>query len=76
MMRLHLFMCCVLLKSLKTSSKKSNVQVQESSPESEIDPELLARVQIEELLKSDPDKVGAILSSWARDDRPVTGARS
>jgi flagellar M-ring protein FliF len=66
----------LLLKSLKTSSKKSNVQVQESSPESEIDPELLARVQIEELLKSDPDKVGAILSSWARDDRPVTGARS
>jgi len=66
----------LLLKSLKSSSKKSDVNIQKSDPENEIDPELLARIQIEELLKSDPDKVGAILSSWARDERPVTGARS
>jgi len=66
----------LLLKSLKTSSKKSDIELQETTLEGEIDPELLARVQIEELLKSDPDKVGAILSSWAQDDRPVTGARS
>lgn len=66
----------LLLKSLKSATKKPDVQIQPATPESQIDPELLARVQIEELLKSDPDKVGAILSSWARDDSQTTGARS
>ena len=33
----------------------------------EIDPELLAIRQVEQLLESDPERVGRILSSWARE---------
>lgn len=33
----------------------------------EIDPELLAIHQVEQLLESDPERVGRILSSWARE---------
>ena len=32
--------------------------------------------QVEELLQSDPERVGEILSSWARGDRRPTGSRS
>jgi len=37
----------------------------------EPDPALVARMQIEELVKSDPRRVGAILSSWANDGGKV-----
>jgi flagellar biosynthesis/type III secretory pathway M-ring protein FliF/YscJ len=36
-------------------------------PDEEIDPELLAIRQVEQLLESDPERVGRILSSWARE---------
>jgi hypothetical protein len=39
-----------------------------------VDPELLARVQVDELLKSDPAKVGEILARWAREE-PVASGR-
>ena len=67
----------LLLRSLK-SSKRSTLQPASPEPASteEIDPELLARAQVEELLQSDPERVGEILSSWARGDRQTTGART
>jgi flagellar M-ring protein FliF len=34
----------------------------------DVDPELMARVQIEELVKSDPRRVGEILSRWAGEE--------
>lgn len=40
----------------------------------EIDPELLARAQVEELLRADPDRVGEILSEWAREEQKTSGA--
>ena len=79
-----------LMKSLKTAKKASDAAsapplVTRVAPdgtitevpadqEPEIDPELLARVQVEKLLESDPDKVGEILSSWARGEDAETGA--
>jgi hypothetical protein len=39
--------------------------------EGEIDPEALARVQIEELVRSDPRRVGEILSRWVEDKTPA-----
>ena len=79
-----------LAKSLKSAAKGSGeaaapAMVRRVGPdgtvtevpatqESEIDPELLARLQIEQLLDSDPEKVGQILSSWARGEDVETGA--
>jgi flagellar biosynthesis/type III secretory pathway M-ring protein FliF/YscJ len=39
--------------------------------DAEIDPELLARAQIEELVRSDPRRVGEILSRWVDDRSPA-----
>ena len=39
-----------------------------------IDPELLARGQVEELVKSDPERVGEILARWASEERATVGA--
>ena len=66
----------LLFKSLRSSSKAADEDSAVAKPEDGIDPELLARAHVEELLKSDPEKIGSILSSWARDERPLTGARS
>jgi hypothetical protein len=33
--------------------------------------EMLARTQIEELLKKDPERVSSILSRWATEEEPV-----
>lgn len=69
----------LLLKTLK-GSKKAKVAVgagggaASGDGESEIDAERLARAQIDELLKSDPAKVGEILSRWAREE-PVGASR-
>ena len=38
-----------------------------AAPAVEVDPELLAQAQVQELLTSDPKRVGEILSQWARD---------
>ena len=43
-------------------------------PDEEIDPVLLARTQIEEIVRTDPRRVGEILSRWANDESRV-GAR-
>ncbi len=55
----------LLLRSLKGVRGEAATPTSPPS-EPEIDPELLARAQVEELLKSDPKRVGAILSSWVR----------
>jgi len=39
-----------------------------------IDPELLARAQVEELVRSDPEKVGEILARWAVEETEKVGA--
>lgn len=72
----------LLLKSLK-SSRQAPAQVTggrgrtvvtadgtqvEVDAEEQVDPELLAKAQIEELLTSDPEKVGTILAKWAREE--------
>jgi len=40
-------------------------------PDEEIDPVLLARTQIEEIVRTDPRRVGEILSRWASDESKV-----
>lgn len=72
-----------LLKSLK-SSKADPKATGSTGPggvaaaaagggKDDVNPELLARAQIEELLQSDPERVGSILASWAREDTAVAG---
>ena len=73
---LALVFVVLLLKSLKSSGKAAlRVHAPTDRVEDELDPELLARARVEELLKSDPDRVGDILSSWARDEQ-LTGTGS
>lgn len=59
----------LLLKTLKGAKKTTAAPVAPEEPE--VDPEELAKAQIEELLTADPEKVGQILSSWALEDRPL-----
>ena len=61
----------LLWKTLKGSKKAQASAAQTSTGASSVDAELLARAQVDELLKSDPAKVGEILSRWAREE-PVT----
>jgi len=59
----------VLLRSLR-GSKRALEQVirgDESGSLEDQDPELVARVTVEELVQSDPDQVSAILSRWVQD---------
>ncbi len=65
----------LLLKSLKSAARKGDAARPEAAAEAEIDPELLARARVDELLRSDPEQVGTILSAWARGE-PTAGARS
>ncbi|MSR63036.1 MAG: hypothetical protein EXS08_11390 [Planctomycetes bacterium] len=60
----------LLLKTLGGSKKKGAEQqtAAAAAQNDTVDPELLARAQIDELLKSDPAKVGEILSRWAREE--------
>ena len=55
----------------KAKAEAEAAEAAEEEPEVEIDPEVLARRQVEELLESDPEKVGEILSSWAREETSV-----
>ncbi|MAE28303.1 MAG: hypothetical protein CMJ87_04860 [Planctomycetes bacterium] len=60
----------VLLRSLKSSSKKSVVPVG-SAPideQEDLDRELLARAQVEDLLRTDPQRVSDVLSRWAAEE--------
>jgi len=66
----------LLLKSLKGASsvRRAAVRAAASADAGDtVDPELLARAQVEKLLQSEPGRVGEILSSWARGE---VGARS
>ncbi len=67
----------LLLKSLRSSGKVKarTAAASAGTDEERIDPELLARRQVEELLRADPEKVGQILASWARDERATAGTR-
>ncbi len=59
----------VLFRSLR-GSKKALEQVirrDEGTSLEDQDPELVARVTVEELVQSDPDQVSAILSRWVQD---------
>lgn len=60
----------LLVKTLKGSKKEKRTVAAGNTATSgeEIDAELLARAQVDELLKSDPAKVGEILSRWAREE--------
>jgi flagellar biosynthesis/type III secretory pathway M-ring protein FliF/YscJ len=40
----------------------------------EPDPELIARMRVEELVRSDPRRVGEILSRWATENTKAAGA--
>jgi flagellar M-ring protein FliF len=69
----------LLLKTLKGSKKvpasaAAGAGTAGGPGEPAVDAELLARAQVDELLKSDPGKVGEILARWAREE-PVAGAR-
>lgn len=63
----------VLLKTLKSS--KVDPTVAEDGPEEEIDPELLAQAQVQELLTESPERVGEILSAWAREEQKAGAAK-
>jgi len=71
----------VLLKSLKRSKPSTTdaatVNANSSAAaeaEPEVDLELLAKKQIEELVQSDPARVGALLASWATETEVAQGA--
>lgn len=60
----------VLLRSLKKSQAPlhSDASATGAGSDEEIDADRLARAHIEQLLKSDPEKVAALLSRWALGD--------
>jgi flagellar biosynthesis/type III secretory pathway M-ring protein FliF/YscJ len=65
----------LLLKTLKGSKgARGSATAAASARPDGVDPELLARVQVDELLKSDPARVGEILARWAREE-PVASGR-
>jgi hypothetical protein len=43
--------------------------------QSAIDPEALARAQIDELIRTDPRRVGEVLSRWAEEGAAVRAGR-
>ncbi|MCH2102479.1 MAG: hypothetical protein MK297_00550 [Planctomycetes bacterium] len=59
----------VLFRSLRGSKRalEQAIRGEEGSSLEDQDPELVARVTVEELVQSDPDQVSAILSRWAQD---------
>ena len=68
----------LLLKSLRASRGAAGgaAAATSSQPTADtVDPELLARAQVEELLRADPQKVGRILASWAREEHAPAGTR-
>ncbi len=63
----------LLLKSLK-SARSPGTAAGETGTASAIDAERLAQAQVEELLRSDPARVGEILSRWAREEPVAKGS--
>jgi len=67
----------VLFRSLR-GSKRALEQVirgDEGSALEDQDPELVARVAVEELVQSDPDQVSAILSRWVQEQPQVAASQ-
>lgn len=62
----------LLWKTLRGSKRGEQAAAQASAGANQVDAELLARAQVDELLKSDPAKVGEILSRWAREEPVAT----
>jgi flagellar M-ring protein FliF len=62
----------LLAKALK-GAKNASVADSKGDEDSEDALERLAQAQIEELVKSDPERVGEILSSWAREEKAAAG---
>ena len=58
----------LLWRTLRSAKKPRPAAAQASAGGEQIDAELLARARVDELLKSDPAKVGEILSRWAREE--------
>jgi hypothetical protein len=61
----------LLWRTLRSSPKARPSSAEPATGATPVDAELLARAQVDELLKSDPAKVGEVLSRWAREE-PVT----
>jgi flagellar biosynthesis/type III secretory pathway M-ring protein FliF/YscJ len=60
----------LLLSSLRSSKKTELARGAGGAAgddDGDVDPELLAQAQVQDLLTSDPKRVGEILSEWARD---------
>jgi flagellar biosynthesis/type III secretory pathway M-ring protein FliF/YscJ len=67
----------VLMKSLKGLPKKTDAKTGASGGDTAGDAayiEKLAQIEIQELVKSEPEKVSAILSRWAAEDRELAKA--
>lgn len=68
----------VLLRALRTSpgkSKAAEAAAQSAAQEDPLFLEQLARTQIEELVRSEPERVSTILSRWAADEDLAKSAR-
>jgi len=67
----------VLLRSLRGSKRalEQAIKGDEGLAGEDQDPELVARVAVEELVQNDPDQVSAILSRWVQDQPQVTASQ-
>ncbi|MDZ4774728.1 MAG: flagellar M-ring protein FliF C-terminal domain-containing protein [Planctomycetota bacterium] len=68
----------LLFKTLKSSPKSATASKTDASVGGEMDErslELLAKTEIEELVKSDPQRVSTILSRWAAEEETVGAGR-
>jgi len=68
----------ILMRSLKAPPKTAEVSAEEAVVEAIAEDdgmlERLAQTQIDELVKSDPERVGQILSAWAGDQKATAGS--
>jgi flagellar M-ring protein FliF len=58
----------LLVRALRGARASKAAPAQATAEDPALDPELLARARVEELLRSDPSRVGEILSRWAREE--------
>ena len=67
----------ILMRSMKSASKTQTVEgeapIEETIAEDDDMLERLAQAQIDELVKSDPERVGQILSAWAGEEKAAAG---
>jgi flagellar M-ring protein FliF len=64
----------LLVRALRGARAGQSAAAPAAAGDPALDPELLARARVEELLRSDPSRVGEILSRWAREE--PAGTRS